>query len=380
MASQIKLRRGTAAEWTLANPTLAEGEAGFETDTYKLKIGDGSTAWNSLSYFSPTPDLSAYLTQSSASTTYAKIVNPTFTDQVEIYGDLQVDGQINLLTPGSAAYINGYSDIMLGGNILEIKSDNQNRITSQGSDISKTSGVVTTAGNEWQGSSVELFALGDNGQIGLAAVGDIIIDAGNGAFLNSSGSANQIATIGDLNGDLILNSSWSNVQSVVFSNFLPAADSGYKQFEFYISAWKFGGNSVSNRVMLKFLDASDASLSNNYKSYTQAVYSNNQINDVSWYGDITKLAFFPVGNNQNAKTSVKGTFFELNNSGNITTYTLDGVNMSSSNLLSGTDFWRISSHGGLFDTAVPAGIKFETLDGSNSTFNFTGSIQIYGIK
>ncbi len=46
----IKLRRGTAAAWTGANPTLAAGEPGYETDTGKIKIGDGSTAWNSLAY------------------------------------------------------------------------------------------------------------------------------------------------------------------------------------------------------------------------------------------------------------------------------------------------------------------------------------------
>ncbi len=46
----IKLRRATAATATTNNPVLAEGEPGFETDTGKLKIGDGSTAWNSLPY------------------------------------------------------------------------------------------------------------------------------------------------------------------------------------------------------------------------------------------------------------------------------------------------------------------------------------------
>lgn len=46
----IQFRRGTAAEWTSANPILAEGELGFETDTNKGKFGDGTTAWTSLSY------------------------------------------------------------------------------------------------------------------------------------------------------------------------------------------------------------------------------------------------------------------------------------------------------------------------------------------
>lgn len=50
VVTQIQVRRGTASQWTSANPTLAAGEWGFETDTTKVKIGNGSTAWNSLGY------------------------------------------------------------------------------------------------------------------------------------------------------------------------------------------------------------------------------------------------------------------------------------------------------------------------------------------
>lgn len=50
MAVQIQFRRGTASAWTSANPTLAEGEMGIETDTDQFKIGDGLTAWTSLAY------------------------------------------------------------------------------------------------------------------------------------------------------------------------------------------------------------------------------------------------------------------------------------------------------------------------------------------
>ena len=45
------LRRGTSEAWSRVNPTLADGEPGFEKDTNKLKIGDGSKAWNDLPYF-----------------------------------------------------------------------------------------------------------------------------------------------------------------------------------------------------------------------------------------------------------------------------------------------------------------------------------------
>ena len=50
MAVRFQLRRDTAANWTSANSVLALGEPGVETDTLKVKVGDGSTAWNSLAY------------------------------------------------------------------------------------------------------------------------------------------------------------------------------------------------------------------------------------------------------------------------------------------------------------------------------------------
>jgi hypothetical protein len=50
MTARLQNRRDTAANWTANNPTLAAGELGLETDTAKFKIGDGTTAWNSLAY------------------------------------------------------------------------------------------------------------------------------------------------------------------------------------------------------------------------------------------------------------------------------------------------------------------------------------------
>ena len=47
---RLQIRRGTASQWTSANPTLAAGEMGVETDTRKVKIGDGTTGWTSLNY------------------------------------------------------------------------------------------------------------------------------------------------------------------------------------------------------------------------------------------------------------------------------------------------------------------------------------------
>ena len=48
--AQIEMKYGTEAEWTASNYVLAAGEEGYESDTKKRKVGDGSTAWNSLAY------------------------------------------------------------------------------------------------------------------------------------------------------------------------------------------------------------------------------------------------------------------------------------------------------------------------------------------
>lgn len=47
----IQVRRYTANEWIASNRILLSGEFGYETDTGKVKIGDGVTSWNSLGYF-----------------------------------------------------------------------------------------------------------------------------------------------------------------------------------------------------------------------------------------------------------------------------------------------------------------------------------------
>lgn len=50
MATSLQVRRGTAAQWISVNPVLKIGEPGLETDTHKIKYGDGATQWISLDY------------------------------------------------------------------------------------------------------------------------------------------------------------------------------------------------------------------------------------------------------------------------------------------------------------------------------------------
>lgn len=48
--ARFEFRRDTAANWTANNPVLLDGELGWERDTRKVKMGNGTSAWNSLPY------------------------------------------------------------------------------------------------------------------------------------------------------------------------------------------------------------------------------------------------------------------------------------------------------------------------------------------
>lgn len=76
---RILIRRDTAANWTTANPTLASGELGGETDTGKLKLGNGSTAWNSLAYQGGVTSING---NTGVVTGLAPTAGPTFTGTV----------------------------------------------------------------------------------------------------------------------------------------------------------------------------------------------------------------------------------------------------------------------------------------------------------
>lgn len=50
MSTHILMRRDTASGWNTMNPVLMLGEFGLETDTIRVKMGDGNTPWLSLQY------------------------------------------------------------------------------------------------------------------------------------------------------------------------------------------------------------------------------------------------------------------------------------------------------------------------------------------
>jgi len=100
--TRIKLRRGSAANWTNNNPTLLTGEIGIDTTNNKIKIGTGSAGWNALPYATLTPtEINSLISGlQSQIDTLATNLNNTLDDYVPI-GDVgQADGVASLNTSG----------------------------------------------------------------------------------------------------------------------------------------------------------------------------------------------------------------------------------------------------------------------------------------
>ena len=102
MAVTLQIRRGTAAQWASANTVLAAGEMGYETDSGYLKVGDGSTVWNSLDYSveGSTSDIS--VTTNSPSGNGAL----TYTASTQTF----------TFTPADSSNKIGYADLSIGSN------------------------------------------------------------------------------------------------------------------------------------------------------------------------------------------------------------------------------------------------------------------------
>lgn len=125
--TQIKLRRDTAANFTSKNPVLGAGEPAYETDTKKLKIGDGTTAYNSLDYFTSGGGGSTNIT----ATLPLKIVDGVIS--------LEVDGQTIQIVDGK-----------LHANLDELGNevnDLSGRLTSAEADILTKQGKLTAGDN-----------------------------------------------------------------------------------------------------------------------------------------------------------------------------------------------------------------------------------------
>ena len=173
MAVQIQIRRGTASLWTSTNPTLSAGEFGYETDTGKIKIGDGSTAWTSLSYWAPASQTISNLSDTTISGGLASghILKYDGSAWVNVAMDDAIAGlswhdAVHFSTaaalPNSPTYSNGTSGVG-----ATLTSDSQIRLQVDGQNVTTGNRVLV----QDQSSAVQngIYTVTNQGASGSAA-------------------------------------------------------------------------------------------------------------------------------------------------------------------------------------------------------------------
>jgi hypothetical protein len=139
MSKRLQFRRGLASEWTSANPVLSSGEIGFETDTNKFKIGNGTLAWSALSYFinsaAISTTLGSYVTSISLTSTlsnYVTSINLTSTLSSYVQSSVLTSTLLNYgpkyftINPQTASYTLVALD---DSKLIEISNASANTIT-----------------------------------------------------------------------------------------------------------------------------------------------------------------------------------------------------------------------------------------------------------
>ena len=146
----IQIKRGTAAEWNAANPILALAELGLETDTNKMKAGDGVTAWSGLSYMTGDGGGGAVESVNGRVGQVVLTKADVGLDAVDNTSDL--DKPVSTATQAALSAKSDYTDVtILDGRVstneTNISTNTGNIATNTGNIATNTADIATNTGN-----------------------------------------------------------------------------------------------------------------------------------------------------------------------------------------------------------------------------------------
>jgi hypothetical protein len=110
MAFRIQIRRDISAKWSLNNPILLEGEIGYETNTTYMKIGDGVTPWNNLSYWQGGLTGAGLVVKQNGTTIQSPTSNLNFSNDFVVVSGTNYTATVGLASSPSGTSLNIFED------------------------------------------------------------------------------------------------------------------------------------------------------------------------------------------------------------------------------------------------------------------------------
>jgi hypothetical protein len=181
--AKIQLRRGTASEWTTANSILDDGELGVETDTRKVKVGDGTTAWTPLAYLVP-------LQYSPGGTdvaladggTGASLTDPG-ADRIFFWDD----------SAGATAFLTLGTNLTITGTTINATGSGSGDVTGQASSVDSEVALFSgTGGKTVKRATGSGLAKLTSGVLGTATAGTDYVAPGGALGTPSGGTATNL--------------------------------------------------------------------------------------------------------------------------------------------------------------------------------------------
>ena len=256
MATRMQQRRGTAAQWTSANPILNAGEMGWESDTNKFKIGDGTNHWASIDYFADinstvNPAFGSSITfEGATANDYETVLEITDPTADRFIGVPDVSG--TMITTGNLSDITTLG-VLTQPIVFEGSTANDFETTLQSLDptadrtvsLPDATGTVITTGNlsditslgvinsiVFEGSTADEFELTLAGGDPTAdrtvsfpdAAGTVVIDSATQTLTNKTLTSPNVSNLVITDGSIVLEGSTPNDFETTLTVTDPTAD------------------------------------------------------------------------------------------------------------------------------------------------------------
>lgn len=188
MAQQIQFRRDTSANWAANNPILAQGEFGLETNTSQFKVGDGTTAWNSLAYGgiqgpAQTQPIYGYGTGQDGDVSLSAGIT-TLTRNM-YYNNLTLSGTAQIVLAGFKIFVKDTLNLDNAGNhAINWNGVNGTSATTQVGGAAGTALATATNGGSTAGSAGGTGVVG----VGAASAAATVASPANGGASGASGA------------------------------------------------------------------------------------------------------------------------------------------------------------------------------------------------